>query len=65
MMEVPLYRKYGLTVTEAAALFGVGEKAIRRIVADHPDADIALFVGTKLVIKRKKMQKFLNSLSAV
>ena len=62
---IPIYRKYGLTVSEAAQFFGIGEKAIRRIIADHPEADIAIHIGVKMVIKRKKMRKFLNSLSAL
>ena len=62
---LPVYRKYGLTVSEAAAFFGIGEKAIRRIIADHPEADIAFYIGVKMVIKRKKLRKFLNSLSAL
>lgn len=63
--SVPAHRKYGLNVSEAAEYFGIGEKAIRRIIADHPEADIAIYVGVKMIIKRKKMKKFLNSLSAV
>ena len=62
---IPIYRKYGLTVSEAADFFGIGEKTIRRIIADHPEADIAIYVGVKLIVKRKKFKKFLNSLSAV
>ena len=63
--SVPPHRKYGLNVSEAAEYFGIGEKAIRRIIADHPEADVAIYVGVKMIIKRKKMKKFLNSLSAL
>ena len=54
-----------LRLPKQGTFFGIGEKAIRRIIADHPEADIAIHVGVKLVIKRKKMKKFLNSLSAM
>ena len=65
LQGVPIHRKYGLTVNEAADYFGIGEKTIRRIIADHPDADVAIYIGVRLIIKRKKLAKFLNSLSAV
>ena len=59
--SVPIHKKYGLSISEASELFGVGEKVVRRILRDNPDAGLVINNGVKLVIRRKKFRKFLNA----
>ena len=51
-----------LTIEEAAALFSIGEKAIRERT-DEPGCDFVLFKGTHRLIKRKKFEEYLDSLT--
>lgn len=62
---VPIYRKYNLTIAEASKYFGIGEKTLRRIVSDNPAADYILMVGTKVLIKRKLFEQFVDEVSSI
>lgn len=59
MKDVPIYEKYGLTVSEAAAYFGIGEVKIREMIKE-PACDYVMYVGKKAVIKRVQMAKYLD-----
>lgn len=56
---VPIHEKVTLTVKEAAAYSGVGEKKIRELGND-PRYRIGLYIGKKLMIKRKEFEKLLT-----
>lgn len=60
-IEVPVWEKINLTVEEAAALFSIGEKAIRE-KTNEPSCDFVLFKGTHRLIKRKKFEEYLNNI---
>ena len=62
--EVPLYEKYNLTVDEAAAYFNIGESRIREIT-DNNSLDLIVMVGAKRLIKRKKMEEYIDSMSVL
>ena len=57
--EVPISDKYNLTIEEAAAYFNIGEHRLRELTSDKTK-DFVLMVGSKCLIKRKKMEKFLD-----
>ena len=59
--SVPMNKKYGLSISETAELFGIGEKVVRRILRDNPNAGLAISNGVKQVVRRKKFKKFLNT----
>lgn len=59
--EVPLYEKYNLTVDEAAAYFNIGTDRIRSIIEENK-SELVLMVGTKKLIKKKKMEDFLDKM---
>ena len=61
VQPVPIHKKYGLSISETAELFGIGEKVIRRILRNNPDAGLAINNGVTLVVRRKKFKKFLNA----
>lgn len=62
---VPVSDKYGLTIEEAAAYFGIGEEKIRKLISNNPDADYLLKNGRKSVIKRKLFEEYLNNIDSI
>ena len=57
---VPLHLKYSLTLEEAAEYFNVGINRLR-ILTFNPSCDFVLFVGNKRLIKRKKLEEYLDN----
>ena len=61
---VPIYRKYALTFEEAAEYFNIGINRLRLLITE-PNCDFALFVGTKKLIKRKKLEEYLDRVDTI
>ena len=57
--KVPIWEKSNLTVEEAAAYSGIGQKRIREL-ARRGDADFVLYCGRKLLIKRTKFDEYVD-----
>ena len=57
--------KFCLTIVEAAEYFNIGEKKLRRIIADHMDSGLVIQNGVKILIKRKRFEDFLTDLTAL
>ena len=58
--EVPICEKSNLTLEEAAAYFGIGTAKLRELT-DEENCNFVLFNGSKRLIKRKQLDKFLES----
>ena len=56
--ETPIFEKYSLSIEQAADYFGIGQKKLRQIVADHEGADFILYNGNRVQIKRKNSSHF-------
>ena len=54
--EVPIYEKSNLTLEEAAAYFNIGVNKLRQLT-DDDKCPFVLWVGSKRLIKRKKMDR--------
>lgn len=65
MIIIPVWKKYSLTIEEAAAYFRVGENKLRRIVAENQNADFILWNGNRPQIKREKFENYLNKLNVI
>lgn len=65
MIEIPVWEKYTLTIREAAEYFHIGEKKMRQIVEEHPDADFILMLGNRAMIKRKLFEEYIDLASAI
>ena len=63
--QVQVKDKFCLTIEEAAEYFNIGEKKLRRIIADHMDSGIVIQNGVKILIKRKRFEDFLTDLTAL
>ncbi len=62
---VPIWKKFTLTVNEAAQYFNLGEKKIRKLAEDYNDYGFVLQNGNKTLIKRNKFEEFINKTNAV
>lgn len=63
--EIPIWRKYTLTIEEAADYFRIGQRKIRNIIAKNPDADFLLCNGNRTQIKRKLFEKYIDEATVV
>ena len=63
--EIPVWKRYALTITEAANYYHIGEAKLRILVDNPPNADFAMLTGIRVLIKRKKFEKFLDEATAL
>ena len=54
-----------LTLREAAEYFHIGEKKLREIVDENIDAEFIMTSGNRIMIKRKRFEKYLDEVSAI
>lgn len=64
-VSVPLWKRYALSIPEAAKYFGVGEKRLYQIVAENEGADFILEIGSHIKIKRELFGRFLDRATCV
>ena len=62
---IPIKDKFYLTIDEASEYFGIGEKKLRKIVAENLNSDFVIQNGVKYLIKRKRFEAFLDEISAI
>ncbi len=58
---LPSDRKFLLTVEEASDYFNISSKKIRAITDDSDAMECVVFVGRQRLVKREKMENFLNN----
>ena len=63
-IEVPISQKYNLTLEEAAEYFNIGTNKLREIT-DENKSSMVIMVGTKRLIKRKKMEEYLDKITVL
>ena len=59
-LEIPVWLKANLTVEEAAAYTGIGMNKLREL-SDSDSCDFVLWIGRKRLLKRKKLEEFLEN----
>ena len=62
---VPPWRRYVLTITEAANYYHIGETKLRSLVQDNPNSEFAVLNGNRVLIKRKQFERFLDMATAI
>ncbi|MCM1497501.1 MAG: excisionase family DNA-binding protein [Clostridium sp.] len=62
--EVPIYEKSNLTVEEAAAYSGIGMNKLRELT-DDDNCPFVLWVGRKRLIKRVKLDDYLDKMFSI
>ena len=63
--DVPIWEKYTLTIEEAARYFRIGEKKLRKLVEENPDAGWLIMNGNRAHIKRRQFEKVIDSLDVI
>ena len=65
--EVPMWKKFLLTVKEASLYFNIGENKMHRIVNDYLDSDYKFVIqnGGRNMIKRQMFEEFLNQTTSI
>lgn len=61
--EIPISEKYNLTIEEAAAYFNIGTDKIREILTENKN--LSIVVGVKKLVKKKKMEEYLDKIMVV
>lgn len=62
---IPIWEKYSLSAKEAASYFNIGENKIRTIANENRDADWVLWNNSKMLIKRKKFENYLDKINSI
>lgn len=63
--EIPFWEQYTMTIEEAAKYFRIGEHKLRKLIAEHKDADFLLWNGNRPQIKRVLFEKYIDSCSLI
>lgn len=64
MKVVPIWEKSNLTLEEAAAYSGIGINKLRSL-SDKEDCEFVLWIGTKRLIKRKKLDEYIEKVYSI
>lgn len=64
-LYIPVWRRYTLTIEEAATYYHIGEAKLRLIVDLHPNEDFYMLNGNRVLIKREKFEKYLDQATMV
>lgn len=63
--SIPTSDCYAMTIEAAAEYFCLGQKKIRRIAEENPNAGFFLHNGNRLLIKRKAFESYLDRIDTV
>lgn len=62
--EVPIWEKSNLTLEEAAAYSGIGINKLRKI-SDDESCEFVLWIGSKRLIKRRKLDEYTEGMYSI
>ena len=65
LYEIPSWKKYTLSVEEAAVYFRIGENKLRSLINENKSADYLLWNGSRALIKREKFERFVDELETI
>lgn len=63
--KLTLNQRFTLTLKEASLYFHIGEKKLRRLAAENPDAGFLIYNGRKVLIIREEFEQFLRQTSCI
>lgn len=63
--NIPIPKKYGLTLEEASEFACIGTHKLREIIANDSNLDFILHKGSQVVIKRKLFEKWLDKINFI
>ena len=62
---VPVWEKYTLTIEEAAGYFRIGSGKIRQLINANPNVDWILWNASRVQIKRKKFENYIDTINSI
>ena len=63
--DVPIWEKYTLNIEEAAQYFRIGEKKLRQLAEENPNANWLIMNGNRVQIKRKQFEKMIDAMEVI
>lgn len=63
--DIPVWRRYTLTIEEAAGYYHIGEGKLRMLIDTHPNEDFYMMNGNRVLIKREKFERYLDHATAI
>ena len=63
--DIPVWRRYTLTIEEAARYYHIGERKLRMLIDEHPNEGFYVMNGNRALIKREKFERYLDQATAV
>lgn len=63
--DVPIWKKYTLTIEEASKYFRIGEKKLRKLAEENIDSGWVIVNGNRIQIKPKLFEKIIDSLDEI
>jgi len=63
--DIPVWKRYLLTIPEASQYYHIGEKRLRQMVDIYPNGEFYLMVGNRVLIKRLQFEQFLADSSII
>lgn len=65
MDTVPVWKRFVLTIPEAADYYHIGEKKLRAIAENNLRSEFVIMNGNRVLIKRKQFEEFLENASCL
>ena len=62
--EIPIWEKSNLTLEEAAAYSGIGVNKLRKLT-ESEQCSFVLWNGTKRLIKRRKLDEYMDRMYSI
>ncbi|HEL0622986.1 TPA: excisionase [Streptococcus equi subsp. zooepidemicus] len=62
---IPTWKKYTMTIEEAAQYFRIGENKLRKLAEEQPPHDWVIMNGNRIQIKRKLFEKFIDQIDTL
>ena len=62
---IPVWKRYTMTVTEAAEYYHIGEGKLRSIAEEHKSDDFIIFNGNRVLFKRERFEEFLDRVAVI
>ena len=63
--DITVWRRYTITIEEAARYYHIGEVKLRMLIEEHPNEDFYVMNGNRALIKREKFERYLDQATAV
>lgn len=64
-LTIPFWKKYVLSIEEAAQYFRIGETKLRALVNDNRGAKWILYIGNRAYIKRTLFENYVDELCTI